>query len=103
MVILRLDAVIAGAAVVRAWGSPDVARFAVLGGDFHGGVGGGGADDHGPVCEGGAEGEGVVVGVGGGEGMEVAGEDLCVVLLALGARGLGGERNLHRGWRRRRG
>lgn len=76
MVILRFNTVITRTTVVRAWGPPDVARLAVLGGDFHGGVRGGGADDHGPVCEGGAEGEGIVVGVGRWEGVKVAGEDL---------------------------
>lgn len=49
MVVLRLDAVVAYAAVVAARGAPDVTRFAVFCGDFEGAVLRDGGFDNDPV------------------------------------------------------
>jgi len=77
--ILGFDAVVADTAVVAAWGTPDVAGFAVFGRHFKGAVLGGRGTDHDPVCCWRAEGERIFSRVGWGKGVKVAREDLVCV------------------------
>jgi len=79
MMILRLDTVVADTAVVAAWGTPNVAGFAVFGGHFKGAVLGGRGADHDPVCCWRAKSERVFGKIGWGEGVEVTRENLSCV------------------------
>lgn len=84
MMVLGFDAVVADAAVVGAGGPPEVAGFAVFDWNFEGAVGCAGGADHEPVGGLGADGKEGCGGVGGWEGVDVAGEYLlgyvsCVI------------------------
>ena len=71
VVVLRLDTIVANTAVVRARWAPDVARLAVLGGDFHCLCLGSGGSDRYPFGGGRSECERVFVGRSWRKGVEI--------------------------------
>jgi len=74
--VVRLDAVVADAAVVATRGTPDVAGFAVFDGHLHGGGGGGEGFNEEPSSCGRGESKRIFGWWGWREFVEVAGEDL---------------------------
>jgi len=75
-VVLRLDAIVAHAAVVAARGSPNIAGFAVFGGNFKGAVLGGSGANHDPIRGRRSKSERVFRGICGWEGVKIAWEYL---------------------------
>lgn len=71
--ILRFDTVVTDTTMVGPWWTPDVAAFAVLGGNLHGSISASGRHDHGPLSRSRTEVERVIIRITRWKWVQIAG------------------------------